>query len=571
MICAVLAIALLIVVIPGRQDSAPIIDTPTHDDAFATQNIEINVVVTDDGEVATVVLSYSDDSKATWHNVTMTGTGTTVWTGSGQIPPQDIETTIYYKIYAKDNKNQWTVNDNNSQCFQLITGNRKAFIVCSANDFQGSEVEDEFNGGYDSNFSLDTGNWKFQLVANAIGGINPITGMANSTQLIDGIPQESYFIYNWTNVYPLVEYAMYNMSVLIIIDNYMIGLGVRIGLRWLDSEATVVRTDWSPYVINPIQELQVAGVCNNATGNEITQLELVLECNLQHLAPNNAVFFDDVKMSHTLIANLTHPFDPGTPPPARNKNCDGFPAQALQVYWTLRDHGYSDENIFLMLYYKDDADGVIDIAQGGSTNDLIGAMIDVENESVTANRVKQELNVSYTGSFASGIEPNDQLIIYMTDHGANAVLPDRNATFHFEADASFITEFEFYDLVSQIDCWRMMINIDCCFSGNFLNTNSSIGSAWYNLTNCIFVSAAANMLSWYWVDNVNADGFAGSWFFHIFWDQLDQNQTIDTAFNNALNFIPAGQAAPLALIQVPLIQDNLGISTTWNFTSFSKL
>jgi len=226
-----------------------------------------------------------------------------------------------------------------------------------------------------------------------------------------------------------------------------------------------------------------------------------------------------------------------------------------------------------MLYYKNDADGVIDILAGdGIPNDLDATVqIDVANDSVTANRVKQELNVSVSGSFASSIQSNDQLIIFMTDHGSNAQLSDKNATFHFEADQSFITEFEFFALVSQIDCWRMMINLDCCFSGNFLNQNGSIGSSWYNLTNCIFVSAAANVFSWYWVDNNNGNLFAGSWFFHVFWDQLDKNQTIGQAYTFAQAFIPAKKGNPLALIQAPLLQDNLGIQNSWSFTSFSKL
>ena len=66
----------------------------------------------------------------------------------------------------------------------------------------------------------------------------------------------------------------------------------------------------------------------------------------------------------------------------------------------------------------------------------------------------------------------------MTDHGSNGVLPDGNATFHFEADNSFISEFEFYDLVKNINCDRIMINVDCCFSGNFLNQNVNIGTSW---------------------------------------------------------------------------------------------
>jgi hypothetical protein len=117
-----------------------------------------------------------------------------------------------------------------------------------------------------------------------------------------------------------------------------------------------------------------------------------------------------------------------------------------------------------------------------------------------------------------------------------------------------------------------MINIDMCYSGNFLNGNSSIGSSWYDLDNAILITASSNVFSWYWINNQNGDGFAGSWFFYNFWDQLGQGQTIAAAFSFAKNFIPASpKGQPLGVIQIPLIQDNLGKQHAWSFTSFTKL
>ncbi|NVM37017.1 MAG: hypothetical protein HWN81_15580, partial [Candidatus Lokiarchaeota archaeon] len=236
------------------------------------------------------------------------------------------------------------------------------------------------------------------------------------------------------------------------------------------------------------------------------------------------------------------------------------------VYWILRNHGYSDDNIFLMLYHKNDA--VIDIyADDGKSNDLSGAVVDVEDDDVNASRFKQELNVSIEGSFASSIISKDQLIIYMVDHGSNKIVSGNNATYHFEADNSYISETEFYNLVKQINCESMMINIDSCFSGNFLNINSNIGQSWYNIPKSILITSSTDIFSWYWKDNNNLDGFAGSWFFHIFWDQLNQNRTIEDSFEYANNYIPAGQTNPIIQIQNPQIQDNLGIKDTWSFVS----
>ena len=248
---------------------------------------------------------------------------------------------------------------------------------------------------------------------------------------------------------------------------------------------------------------------------------------------------------------------------------DGFPAQALQVYWILKNHGYTDDNIFLMLYHTNDP--IIDIyANDGIANNLAGAIIDVENNDVNISRFKRELNVSISGSFSSNIQLNDQLIIFMVGHGNNS-LEDGNATFYFESDNSSISEFEFYDLVKKIDCQRMMINVDSCFSGNFLNQNESIGQSWYDLPNCLFISASANNNSWYWVGNNYGDGWAGSFFFHPFWDYLNQGETIGAAFNQSLDFIPWGYTISVKIKQNPLMKDNLGISDIWGFTGIPKL
>ncbi len=465
----------------------------------------------------------------------------------------------------------------------VYTGQRKALICCSANDFFGSEPEEPFNDGHDSNLNniiKDEGNWSFTNIENCLGQHTmleayegPLNGSLLMKAIIDG-PFSGIFSLNWTQSgYTLYEYAYYNISAMIkIIDTGgLIGKGARIGLQWLDSDGDVTRTDWSNYINNTNSEwafLNSTGVCNNETGKEITELKLVLCVNFTlSIALTDYIFFDYIKIDKWVLVDLDNPTDPGTPPPPPGINSDGFPAQALQVYWILKNHGYTDENIFLMLYYKDDADGIIDIKLGGKPDDLVGAVIDLANNSVNATSFKQELNVSYAGSFASTIQPQDYLIIYMCDHGSNKIPGQApNATFHFEADNSFITELEFYNLVKQINCQRIMINVDCCFSGNFLNQNI-VGQSWYDIENCIMVSASSNLLAWYYINNKNLDGFAGSWFFHMFWDALNQSATIYDAFNHANIWPPAARGMPLFLIQNPMWDDNMGINKTLSFDS----
>ena len=459
----------------------------------------------------------------------------------------------------------------------LQPGSRKAIILGSANDFYPYEAEEDYGGGNDATFVNDIGNWTFSGT-NCLGFQTILNSNVTPGSLfIQPIGPESVnglFTLNYSQFYGLHEYAMYNLTANIYIQSFtpIQGNGVRIGLEWIDSVNQVVRTDWSQYDNSSLNQwfpLNITGVCNNETGNEITSLNLLLSVEGSFDAwIAEGVYYDDLMLDKWISVNNTNPTDPNPPP--SSVDSDGFPAQALHVYWILKSHEYTDENIFFMLYHTNDP--VIDIKAGdGILNDLVGAVIDVENNDVNASRFKQELNVSISGSFASEINSKDQLIIFMTDHGSNAVLGDGNATFHFEADNSFITEFEFYDLVKNINTQRMMINVDSCFSGNFLNQNKNVGQSWYDLPNCLFVSAASNVFSWYWINNNNGDGFAGSWFFHQFWEQLDQNQTVVNAFTFASNFIPWKQWAPLIVTQTPLMHDNLGINTTWSFNSDPSL
>ncbi len=454
----------------------------------------------------------------------------------------------------------------------VIPSERKALIVGSANDFYESEPDYDFNDGGDSSIDLGLGNWTFDGTA-CFGEYSVFGNPYGSLTIFSGtdLPVVGNFSLDYSENYDLLEYALYNITVDIFIQSPvpLVGNGTKIGLQWLNSTGQTVRIDWTDGVNNIINSwfsLNLTGVCNNETNNEITDLNLVLsvEAAFPDLM-NKAVYFDNIKIDKWISVNVTNPMEP--PPSPGGINSDGFPAQSLQVYWVLKNHGYTDENIFFMLYWKNDIDGIVNIYRNdGILDDMVGAVIDVLDDDVNASRFKQELNVSIAGSFADLINENDYLIIYMCDHGSNKKFPDGSATFHFEADNSFITELEFYNLVKEIECKRMMINIDCCFSGNFLNSDPNVGSSWYNIPNCIMVTASSNRPSWYWINNANGDGWAGSWFFHVFWDKLDENETINSAFNTAFNFIPFNQA-PLSIVQNPLMNDNMGVAATLSFNS----
>ncbi len=455
-------------------------------------------------------------------------------------------------------------------------GSKKAIILSSANDFYRKDGESDFNDGEDAKFDNEPfpPKWIENWGSNEYGGIDssiPGRDTPGVVQIIVKGPAVSKYvnteiIYNWTKYSSLIKFAAYNLSAWVNITTNAWtpatiippGTGARIGLRWLNSTNGVIRTDWSTGIFGAIPGwnfLNVTGIANSSTLNEITQLHLVLAVE-GNMTGTDMVLFDDVGVEYW--------FPPPIPIPIpSNTNTDGFPAQALQVYWILKNNGYTDDDIFLMLYHT--GDSIIDIiASDGIPNDLVGAVIDVENDAVNTSRFKQELDVSISGSFASGIQTNDELIIFISDHGSNKVLSDGNATFHFEADDSYITELEFFNLVKQIICARILINIDMCFSGNFLNENANFGLSWYNIPNSILITSTTDILSWYWRDNNNADNFAGSWFFHQFWEQINQSQTVGDAFNFAKNFVPSGMVKSINDIQTPLIQDNIGIKDTWS-------
>ena len=455
---------------------------------------------------------------------------------------------------------------------------RKAIILCSANDFYRKDgIPDFNNNNSDSNFGDENNNWP-----NFVGYPNGSVTQENNLQghhspgfvqfNINAAPAGPKYVnmeymYNWTQFYPLFRYAAYNLSAWVNITSNIYfqprvpaiisppGAGARIGLRWLNASNDVVRTDWSKGLYGSFAgwlQINATGVANS-TLSEITQLYLVLAVE-GTMNAGEMVLFDDIKIEYW--------FPPPIPvPPPSNTDTDGFPAQALQVYWILKEHGYTDDNIFLMLYHTGDT--IIDIyANDGTVNDLTEAVIDVENDDVNSTRFKQELNVNYSGSFASNISSRDQLIIYMVDHGSNSVLGDGNATFHFEADNSYITELDFFNLVKDIHCRMMLINIDICFSGNFLLQDTV---NWYYLPKAVMITSTTNIFSWYWRNNNNPDGFAGSWFFHQFWKNLNQGSTIRDAYDSARAWISAGQSISINNIQAPQIRDNLGIANTWSF------
>jgi glycosylphosphatidylinositol transamidase (GPIT) subunit GPI8 len=217
---------------------------------------------------------------------------------------------------------------------------------------------------------------------------------------------------------------------------------------------------------------------------------------------------------------------------------DGFPAQVLQAYYILRGHGYDDDHITLMLYHTND--GVIDI-EGDGTNDLTNAVIDVEDDAVTKSRFETEMQ-----NLANTANANDEVLIYMVDHGSQAVTEH----FHFETGGD-LSDTEMDSLLDGFTCERMTVLVDSCYSGGFI---SSLDGANRIAVSATSIDDGLNTAK-YWAEaNPPSVPYAGSWFFHPFWERIDAGDSIQSALDYAITTVPT-TTGPYASMTVEVIQD----------------
>lgn len=214
---------------------------------------------------------------------------------------------------------------------------------------------------------------------------------------------------------------------------------------------------------------------------------------------------------HILIVNTWNDF------PKKNEyNVDAMPAQALYAYTILKEQGYNDSEINLLVYSTDD--GLIDF-NGDGIDDLSKAIIDsnwIDKENLTAA-------ITRLGNISG---QNDEIIIYIISHGQliNGDLP----AFSFEK-GDHMSSIEFSSLIDSIVCKRMVIYLDFCYSGAFSKSISKPGRL-------IICSAEDNKEAWfYWNWHLNETeraifGSSGSAFFHPFWKKLSEGATLNDAF-----------------------------------------
>ncbi|HEC76586.1 MAG TPA: PKD domain-containing protein, partial [Thermoplasmatales archaeon] len=253
---------------------------------------------------------------------------------------------------------------------------------------------------------------------------------------------------------------------------------------------------------------------------------------------------------------------------------DGFPAQGLQAYYTLKANGYPDDHIIFMLWH--DNDNYVSIY--GGHNDLLGPPpkiggpneppeIDYDHNTPLPSGVNNwyellQYNVNW---LASNVGPDDEVLIYLINHG-NYNNTTKKGVFCFEDGSPVLPEDVFDDWIDNISCKRMTILIDTCFSGDFIDAPIDPGfdSGIDDETNRILVSAAGDCAGWYYLLS-SEDNWAGSFFFHPFFEKINRGESIRDAYEYACSYVPPGEFMNLSESQNPQLIDNIGDSNKYNF------
>lgn len=460
-----------------------------------------------------------------------------------------------------------------------VPSQKWALIVCSDSSFPNETTP---SGWYDEgDFGGGSGDFLFtQIIAQSIGGWDQIHGCNIPTH--SGPP-----CLNITNsVAASGHWTTYNFrnpgtqgKVFAILDpNNYITLNVCISTTNANGPKTVWET-MIPGFVNPapgygaffgiiwlngttvIPSTQAIGATwsRNYNGTTLWTNDTLMALPIKD-APSGAVgfaialvldgagdaYFDDVDLSIIPFPQVGG----GIP------GYDGFPAQALQAYNACKSHGFDDNHIMMMI---DSGDQKVDINLFDSiANDytyyknLYNGCYDYEGTNVTKANFVKEMNVSVSSSWASKIGKKDNVLIYMIDHGTKISV---DAVFCFPRSSDNLTKVEMKNLLDKINCSKLALLVDCCFSNLFIDN--------LDASNRIQIAAATNVPSWYW-KMATPNHWAGSWYFHPFWEALNSSNTIAQANNTACNYVPWSQAKNISIIQGPQIRDSSGLLSSWN-------
>ncbi len=259
---------------------------------------------------------------------------------------------------------------------------------------------------------------------------------------------------------------------------------------------------------------------------------------------------------------------------------DCFPAQGLQAYYSLKNRGYDDEHIILMLWHDDevtsptydcepgdDDDGFDEYISiyDGTNNWLYGQdgikgnsddpIIDVDNMNVTKTTLQQQIT-----NLSNLVTRDDHVLLFFVNHGRKYGTPER-CHIYFEDDtngpAGQYLDSETLDLwLDQINCKRMSIMVDMCRSYNFINFSINFTKEANRLI--IGASGDINNIAHAWFDATSTH-FAGSWFFHPFWERIKAGDNVERAYQCAIKLSDkmAEDYSPPKAYQYPFLLDKI--------------
>lgn len=407
-------------------------------------------------------------------------------------------------------------------------------VLAASNDFHGDKDMSIPNSGFELD-PYDPSPWEPNVSSGTSWNIDTTESHSgqNSLKINSSNPAGDSEVYLQAPIMitPGLEYILRGW----IKTSNVIGFAT-IGLWWLNSGAP-------PSPVNIVSKVYSTPGLNGTNDWTLLTLSAVAPPTATFVTPilrlkgTGVAWFDDISFFGVFQTLVT--------------DSDAYPAQALQAYYILKGNGYDDNHIILMLYHTNDS--VIDI-YGTGANDLTNATVDVENDNVNKSRFSSEVL-----SLASLADINDDVLIYVVAHGSRT---GDIASIHFESDGSSMNETEFSTLINQFNCSRMTILVDGCYTGNFISSLNAPGES------RISISAASNITAWYWTSS-NASHYAGSWFFHPFWERLKTGVSIGSAHQYAIGTIPTtvGPFANTTVddIQSPILQDNALDANTYTF------
>ncbi len=223
----------------------------------------------------------------------------------------------------------------------------------------------------------------------------------------------------------------------------------------------------------------------------------------------------------------------------------GMPAQGLQAYFVLRyHHNIPDNRIFFALWHDNINRVSFDRRQpnqnafGGRDFNVAtpgdNPVIDCDHNRRYNNQnfgsmraVLQQMIMDLANAINNaGEQQNAEVLIYLVGHGASN--PPQFNQFQFQSDDTpvtrqAVTPQQLNQWLNQIQCRKMVILLDFCYSGGFINAlmaNNRIIVTSTDQRSLALFPAAGNNCGWS--------------FFNRFWREIDANQPIQVAFNRAL-------------------------------------